>query len=37
MKVTSIKAQRKEFQAKGIFHTPDALARKLLGYVDNDP
>ena len=37
MKATSLKAQRKEFQEKGIFHTPDALARKLLGYVNNDP
>lgn len=37
MKATSIKETRQEFKQKGIFHTPDALAKRLLSYVDNNP
>ena len=37
MKQKSIKNIRKEFKRNGIFYTPQALAEKLLSYVDIKP
>ena len=37
MKPASLKNIRKEFKDKGIFYTPNALAKKLKSYVDISP